>query len=35
MAKSRLWTFQAQPAWVMVISSSISYVNVVLEKFQG
>ena len=30
----KLWTFQAQPAWVRVISSSILYVNVVLEKFQ-
>ena len=34
MAKIKFWTFQAQPVWVMVISFSILYVNIVLEKFQ-
>ena len=32
--KIKFLTFQAQPVWVRVISSSILYVNVVLEKFQ-
>ena len=32
--KMKFFTFLAQPAWVWVISSSILYVNVVLEKFQ-
>ena len=32
--KMKFWTFQAQPAWVRVISPSVLYVNVVLEKFQ-
>ena len=32
--KIKFWTFQAEPVWVRVISSSILYVNVVLEKFQ-
>ena len=27
-------TFQTKPAWVRVISSSILYVNAVLDKFQ-
>ena len=35
MAKNvKFWTFQAKPVWVRVISSSILYDNVVLEKFQ-
>ena len=34
MAKNEVWTFQAHPVCVRVISSSILYVNVVLEKFQ-
>ena len=33
MAKIKFLTFQAQPVWVRVISSSILYVNVDLEKF--
>ena len=32
--KIKFWTFQAQPVWVRVISSSILYVNVALEKCQ-
>ena len=32
--KMKFWTFQAQPAWVGVISSIFWYINVVLEKFQ-
>ena len=31
--KMKFLTFQAQPVWVRVISSSILYVNVVLENF--
>ena len=30
----KCWTFQAQPAWVRVISSMFYYVNVVSEKYQ-
>ena len=32
--KMKFWTFQAKPVQVRVISSSIFYVNVVLENFQ-
>ena len=34
MAKNEVLDFSGQPAWVRAISSSILYVNVVLEEFQ-
>ena len=33
--KMKFWTFQAQPVWVRVISSTILYVNVVLLYAAG